>query len=240
VELGLTLLAQSSLPSKHWGDSFVTSVYLINRLPPPVLKNESPFSKLFGKPPNYTVLRSFGCLCFPLLRPYTTHKLSFRSKPCIFIGYCANQRGYCCFDPQSQKIYISRHVVFDESRFLAKDTALSQSPCKLTASPGTSLIPLLTISSTSQNFSSHLNSQIDTQTPSAQHSHTSTSISSADQEIDSHSTSPSQQLPYTVSHFPTNSITDSDSATPSSPQPNFSSPAAVPIQPNHVVTRSQT
>jgi hypothetical protein len=178
VELGLTLLAQLGLPSKHWVDSFLTSVYLINRLPTPVLKNASPFSKLFGTPPKYSALKSFGCLCFPLLRPYTTHKLSFRSKPCIFIGYCASQRGYRCFDPQSQKIYISRHVVFDESRFPAKDTTLSQSPCKLTASPGTSLIPLLTISSTPQNSESCLNSQINSQTPSTQQSQ------SADHQID--------------------------------------------------------
>jgi transposase InsO family protein len=38
VELGLTLVAQLGLPSKHWVDSFLTSVYLINRLPTPMLK----------------------------------------------------------------------------------------------------------------------------------------------------------------------------------------------------------
>jgi hypothetical protein len=94
VETGLTLLAQSGLPLKYWVDSFLTSIFLINRLPSLVTNNTSPFFKLFKKEPDYTLLRTFGCLCYPLLRPYAAHKLSFRSKPCIFIGYGANQRGY--------------------------------------------------------------------------------------------------------------------------------------------------
>jgi len=94
LEVGLTLLAQSGLSSKFWVESFLTATYLINRLPTPVLQQESPFSKLMKKDPDYTLLRAFGCLCYPLLRPYASHKLSFRSKPCIFIGYGGNQKGY--------------------------------------------------------------------------------------------------------------------------------------------------
>jgi hypothetical protein len=41
----------------------------------------------------------------------------FRSKHCIFLGYSTNQRGYRCLDPISRKVYVSSHVVFDESRF---------------------------------------------------------------------------------------------------------------------------
>jgi hypothetical protein len=103
VETGLTLLAQSGLPPKYWVDSFLTSIFLINRLPSLVTQHASPFFKLFKKEPDYTLLRTFGCLCYLLLHPYAAHKLSFRSKPCIFLGYGVNQRGYQCLDPQSQK-----------------------------------------------------------------------------------------------------------------------------------------
>jgi hypothetical protein len=91
LETGLTLLAQSGLPPKYWVGAFLTSVFLINRLSSPVINNDSPFFKLFHKTPYYTMLRTFGCLCYPLLRPYAAHKLTFRSKPCIFLGYGANQ-----------------------------------------------------------------------------------------------------------------------------------------------------
>jgi hypothetical protein len=33
--MGLTLLAQSELPPQYWVDSFLTSVFLINKLPTP-------------------------------------------------------------------------------------------------------------------------------------------------------------------------------------------------------------
>jgi len=38
MEMGLTLLAQSGLSPKYWVDAFLTSIYLINWLPSPVLQ----------------------------------------------------------------------------------------------------------------------------------------------------------------------------------------------------------
>jgi len=140
LEVGLTLLAQSGLSSKYWVDSFLTAIFLINRLPSPVLQHDSPFSKLMKRAPNYTILRTFGCLCYPLLRPYANHKLSFRSKPCIFIGYGGNQKGYRCPDPTTNKVYLSRSVIFDETHFPAKSKSISQGSCKVTASSGESLV----------------------------------------------------------------------------------------------------
>uniref|UniRef100_A0A803PQB9 Reverse transcriptase Ty1/copia-type domain-containing protein n=1 Tax=Cannabis sativa TaxID=3483 RepID=A0A803PQB9_CANSA len=50
VEMGLTLLAQAHMPLKFWWDSFQAAVYLINRLPTPVLKNHSPFKVVHEQP----------------------------------------------------------------------------------------------------------------------------------------------------------------------------------------------
>jgi hypothetical protein len=41
--MSLTLLAQSGLAKKFWVKSFLTVVYLINRLPTLVLNNDTPF-----------------------------------------------------------------------------------------------------------------------------------------------------------------------------------------------------
>ncbi|RVW86355.1 Retrovirus-related Pol polyprotein from transposon RE1 [Vitis vinifera] len=64
VETGLALMAQTKL-----------------------LHFQSPIQALFHKLPNYHHLRVFGCLCFPSLRPYTQHKLCYRSTACVFLGY---------------------------------------------------------------------------------------------------------------------------------------------------------
>jgi hypothetical protein len=109
----------------YFGLMLLSHVFIINRLPSSVLEDVLPYFKLFNKGPDYSLFRSFGCSCFLLLRPYSVHKLMFRSKRCIFLGYSTNQSGYRCLDPVSRKVYVSRHVVFDESQFPAKEDVLS-------------------------------------------------------------------------------------------------------------------
>lgn len=96
VETGLTLLGTSSAPQIYWDEAFVTAAFLINKLPTPVLNNVSPFEKLFHREPDYSFLRVFGCACWPHLRPYNKHKMDFRSKLCVFLGYSLQHHGYEC------------------------------------------------------------------------------------------------------------------------------------------------
>ena len=111
----------------------------------PVLKNHSPFFKIFKHHLDYAFLKIFGCTCYPLLRPCNSHKLAYRSKQCIFLGYNSNKKGYRCLDHTTNLVYISRHVIFYETSFpaatlstrLAKDISLG------TTSPMSLGIPLL-------------------------------------------------------------------------------------------------
>ena len=45
----------------------------------------------------------------------------FRSKQCVFIGYSAQLKGVKCFDVSTGRVYISRDVVFDETKFPFSD-----------------------------------------------------------------------------------------------------------------------
>ncbi|KAI5341806.1 hypothetical protein L3X38_009681 [Prunus dulcis] len=117
VAMGLCLLAQSRLPHNFWVEAFSTVVFLINRLPTPQLGHLSPYEKLLQRPPDYTSLKSFGCTCFPHMVPYNKHKLSFKSVPCVFIGYDDHYKGYRCLDPILGRVYISKNVTFDETTF---------------------------------------------------------------------------------------------------------------------------
>lgn len=120
-----TLLFQDHLPPIYWVEALNMATHLLNILPSTAINNEIPFEKLFNKPPPYSELRVFGCLCYPHLE--TRHKLQPRSTPCVFLGYPSNHRGYRCLDLQSKKIIISRHVNFDESVFFF-NTIISTPP----------------------------------------------------------------------------------------------------------------
>lgn len=64
-------------------------------------------------------------MCYPWLKPYTSHKLDPKSKPCVFIGYSFTQSAYC-LEPTSHKIYTSRHVHFIEHIFPFSQLTKSQ------------------------------------------------------------------------------------------------------------------
>ncbi|KAG7589765.1 GAG-pre-integrase domain [Arabidopsis suecica] len=138
VETGLTLLQHAGIPHTYWSYSFQDAVYLINRLPRPILANSSPFQLLFKTSPNYTKLRTFGCLCYPWIRPYGANKFSPRSTPCVFLGYSLTQSAFICLDVVASRIYISRHVIFHESVFPFSSLTSSVSSSLVETSPSSS------------------------------------------------------------------------------------------------------
>ena len=183
----MTLLSHASMPKTYWTYAFSTATYLINRLPTPTIIMDSPYHKLFGSQPNYTKLKVYGCLCFPWLRPYTNHKLQDRSTPCVFLGYSTTQSAYLCLQPTTGRIYVSRHVRFDETSFPFSKPATtipaSPSPPETqapTTSPPVTKIPF-TVPLTTQPLTgslssdSHLEEQQDS--PTLSNTPTSTSNS---------------------------------------------------------------
>ncbi|GFP91838.1 retrovirus-related pol polyprotein from transposon tnt 1-94, partial [Phtheirospermum japonicum] len=125
VEKGLALLAHSKLPIDFWEQAFHTTIYLNNRTITPTLKHKSPYICLYHRQPDYQFLKSFGCLCYPYIRPYNCTKMEFRSLPCIFIGNSAKHKGYLCYHIASSRTYISRYVIADESNFMSLDHSSS-------------------------------------------------------------------------------------------------------------------
>lgn len=87
-------------------------------MPSSVLQdNKSPYELLIGKSPIYTSLRVFGSKCYLYLRPYSKNKFDPKSLLCVFLRYNEKYKGYMCFHPPTGKVYICRHVLFDELHF---------------------------------------------------------------------------------------------------------------------------
>jgi hypothetical protein len=72
---------------------------------------------LFGSAPSYEHLRVFGCVCYPNTAATAPHKLAPRSIWCVFLGYSSDHKGYHCLDLSTNRLIVSRHVVFDEDNF---------------------------------------------------------------------------------------------------------------------------
>ncbi|KAJ3688843.1 hypothetical protein LUZ61_018007 [Rhynchospora tenuis] len=135
VELSLASMFHASIPMKYWDVIFESTVYVINRLPSYHNTAVSPFEMLFQQKPNYEFLHVLGCSCYPWLRPYTNHKLEARSEECVFLGYSTLHKGYYCLHLPTDRIYVSRHVQFDEQTFPFK--CCPQSPNLTTDTTGT-------------------------------------------------------------------------------------------------------
>nr|KYP47921.1 Retrovirus-related Pol polyprotein from transposon TNT 1-94 [Cajanus cajan] len=116
TKMGLSILAHASMPLKYWGEAFNTVVHIINRLPTPTLAFSTLIEKLFSKSPSYNDLKVFGSTCYPFLRPYNKNKFDFKTSECVFLGYNSSYKGYMCLS-STGRIYISRHVIFNEFVF---------------------------------------------------------------------------------------------------------------------------
>ncbi|GJZ36017.1 ribonuclease H-like domain-containing protein [Tanacetum coccineum] len=77
-----TLLIHANLPPTFWVEALNMATYLLNILPSTTIANEIPYTRLYGRDPNYSILRTFGCLCYPHLFP--DHKLKACATPPYF------------------------------------------------------------------------------------------------------------------------------------------------------------
>lgn len=58
------LIFQAKLPKIFWNYAIAHAVFLINRLPSKVIKNETPYTLLYKQSPDISMLKVFGCLCY--------------------------------------------------------------------------------------------------------------------------------------------------------------------------------
>lgn len=108
---------QAKILFEYWSDCVLTAVFLINRLPSPLLQDKSPDQMLTSKQPEYTCIRTFGCLCYVSTSSKNRHKFQPRAKACIFLGYSSGYKGYKVMDLDKNVISISRNIVFHEDIF---------------------------------------------------------------------------------------------------------------------------
>ena len=119
LETARALLINAHAPSRYWTDAVTTAVHLLNRLPSKVLGFQTPLQALAKHTPLPSVLmlppRVFGCVAYVHLHKNQRTKLDPCARRCLFLGYAFHQKGYRCYDPASNRIYISMDVTFMET-----------------------------------------------------------------------------------------------------------------------------
>ena len=85
-------------------------------------------------------MHTFGCLCYPWMRPYSANKLAPRSTRCAFMGYSKIHKGYICLDMSTSKFIISRHIIFYDQEF-PFTTSTHEAPSVKDPSPATIFLP---------------------------------------------------------------------------------------------------
>ena len=108
------LLFQSKLPKLFWSYAVLHATFLINRIPTPLLKDQSPYQLLFSSKPDLLVLKPFGCLCYASTLVAGRHKFDTRARKCVFLGFKPGVKGYVLLDTATREVLLSRNVVFHE------------------------------------------------------------------------------------------------------------------------------
>nr|GMD22353.1 Retrovirus-related Pol polyprotein from transposon TNT 1-94 [Ipomoea batatas] len=117
LNVARALRFQAHLSLEFWGHCVMHAVYIINRLPSPVIECSSPYQQLYGEVPDITNLKVFGCLCYAATLSGNRHKMAPRGRKRLFIGIPAGTKGYMLYDLNDGSIFVSRDVAFYEGEF---------------------------------------------------------------------------------------------------------------------------
>lgn len=112
METARCLLISSGMPSSLWAEAVNTANFIRNRCPTSKLKGKTPYEAQYGKPPDVSHFRPFGCEVHILDQTSNKSKLTPRSKKGIFVGYSQESKGYRIWIPSEKKLQISRDIKF--------------------------------------------------------------------------------------------------------------------------------
>ena len=111
-EVTRSLLLSASIRKCYWAEAVLTAALLINITSSSVTADISSYSRMYGHSFNYSLLRTFDCVCFIFFPSYERDKLSFKTSKCIFLGYNSAHKENRCYDPTTKWLGIARHVSF--------------------------------------------------------------------------------------------------------------------------------
>ena len=114
MDIVRSMLHCKKLPKSYWAEAVACAVYLLNRCPVKSVRDKTPEEAWSGQKPNLSHLKVFSCVAYAHVPDQLRKKLDDKAEKCIFVGYSEETKAYKLYNPETQKVIISRDVTFDE------------------------------------------------------------------------------------------------------------------------------
>ncbi|KAJ0735425.1 putative RNA-directed DNA polymerase [Helianthus annuus] len=116
MELSRSMIKTKHLSRSYWAEAVACATYLLNRASTKSVPNKTPQEVWSGNKPSIGHLRVFGCVAYAHIPKQYRGKLDDKAEKAIFVGYSEHSKAYKLHNPVTNKIIISRDVVFDENQ----------------------------------------------------------------------------------------------------------------------------
>lgn len=120
LDMVRSMMGQAELPLEFWGHALNTAALTINRAPSKAVE-KTPYELWFGKPPNVSFLKIWGCEVY--VKRLISDKLHPKSDKCILVGYPKETKGYYFYNTSENKVFVARDGVFLEKDHISKMTS---------------------------------------------------------------------------------------------------------------------
>ena len=108
------MLADKEVPKEYWPEAVNWAVHVLNRCPTSAVKGMTPEEAWSGHKPSIHHFRIFGCVGHVHIPDVNQKKVDDKSFKCVFLGVSKESKAYRMYDPEAERIVISRDVVFEE------------------------------------------------------------------------------------------------------------------------------
>ncbi|KAK4411877.1 hypothetical protein Sango_0260700 [Sesamum angolense] len=102
LEMARSMMVQANLLISFWGDTILTTAYILNRVPSKSILS-IPYELWHGRKPNLEGLRPWGSAGFVHSTSHQYGKLGPRASKLIFIRYCEHSKGYVMYGEHPNK-----------------------------------------------------------------------------------------------------------------------------------------
>ena len=121
IEMTRCMLIDSGFEKKYWGEAVLTANYIQNRLPSR-MRSKSSYEYWHGTKPNFKEIHKFGCQAYVHIPGEKRQKLDNKAEKLFFVGYSEESKAYRLINLKTDKITISRDVIFMENISIQEET----------------------------------------------------------------------------------------------------------------------